>query len=251
MKLANKIGGAFAVIALALPSLKAATVVTNSIDVGATITTAGSLITQAKNISDSALATSIGFSGASPDNGAWTTKGSQFVQIAVDNAVLAWELRTYTDNFPTVNFANATEFAATTTTWGFQYGGLKGSIDGTKIPMGWMVLPDTGTNPFGGPDVFDPSTSDGNKWLFLKDRNDQDIPGTPDDESFASFPKYANVAFGSASATTIVRPNLGVGINTENLGSRTAPFYYYVGANFRGAAAATYGTSLKFELINL
>lgn len=251
MKLVSKIGGALAVAALALPSLHAASVVTNSIDVGAVITTAGSLTTQAKNISDSATATGIGFSGASPDAAAWATKGAQYVEIAVDNAVLAWELRTYTNNFSTVNFGNATEFAATTTTWGFQYGGLKGSTPGAKVPMSWMVLPDTGVNAFGGPDVFDPSTPAGNKWLFIKDINDQDIPDTTgSDESYAAFPQYSNVAFGSAAQTVVVRPNAVPG-DQEQLATRTTPFYYYVGASFRGAPAGTYSTSLKFELINL
>ncbi len=251
MKKLTTLGGAFAVIALALPNLKAASVVTNVVNASATITANGTLTTQAKNVAGDADAPQILFQAPiNPDVALWSNKGAQYVAIKVDNAVLAWELKTYTKNFTPADFATPAALAITTTTWGFQYGGLKGNVKGAKVPMSWIS---TTTLVATGLPTSDPVVP-GNPWLFLKDFNDQHDPlgGAVLNPACGCFTDtyvgsggYPNVAFGNAGGTTIVTPAL------KPLALRTSTFFYYVGANFRGAAAASYTTNINFELVNL
>ncbi len=202
-----------------------------------------------------------------PDNAvSWGSKGNNYIKLAVTNNI-SWELKTYTDNF-----AFAGGVLPATTTWGYQYGGLKGPVSGGKGQMaglGWLVLADTGVVQFGGPDPADPGATKlvgtstvpvaASDWLFVKDRSDQNVPvstGTDtNDESFAGAAGYTNVAFsegsGSTMATRIVRPTFGIAASySEPLATKGSPFYYFLGANFNALAPGAYTATVNFELIN-
>lgn len=236
-------GGAFTALVLALPVVQAATSVeTRTATVGATIAGVNTFTLAVKNMNHTA-ATGISFTGVSSVSPAWSSKANQYVQLTVNDNALGWELRNYTDNF---NFAGGV--LPSTTVWGFQYGGLKGTVEGQRAGLGWQVLPDTGVAQFGGPDAGDPVLSSTNGWTFVKDRSDRNPPGVTD-QSFDGSGGYKNVAFGNLTDTRIVRPNVPGG--SENLSSRTAPFYYFLGASFNGLAPGDYGATITFELLNL
>jgi len=237
--------GAAVLVAGIVTTARAETIVAvNTADVSATVTGLSALFTDVLKMSDNSAVVdrTLKFGTIAGNPAAWSNKPGEAIKIKVDDNALSWRLRTYTDNFAT---------APSTTTWGFNFGGLKGNVDGAKASMGWMILPDTGTHAAGGPGTGDPSQVPPNGWTFVKDAKDYDDPNTAaSDESFASSDGagYTNVAFGTASFTRIVRPNIGGG--NEALASRDADFYYYAEANFNGATAATYGTTIKFDLIN-
>lgn len=250
MKKLIRAGSAFAALALALPAAYAATSVeTKTATVGATIAGVNTFTLAVKNMNHTA-ATGITFAGVSSVAPAWTSKASQYIQLSVNDNALAWELRNYTDNF---NFAGGV--LPSTTVWGHQYGGLKGTVAGQRAGLGWAVLPDTGVVQFNGPDAGDPVLSSTNGWTFVKDRSDRapglspDATGPGAEATFAGSGGYKNIAFGGISDTRIVRPNLPGG--TEALSSRTAPFFYFLGANFNGVAPGDYNTTIIFELLNL
>jgi hypothetical protein len=111
-----------------------------------------------------------------------------------------------------------------------------------------MVLPDSdvATN-FQGPDAANPVDGATNGYTFLKDRSDRNPPGT--DQSFDGSAGYKNIAFGGLTETRIVRPNVG---GSEVLaGGKTAPFFYFLGGDFKGVAPGHYTATITFELMNL
>lgn len=200
-----------------------------------------------------------------PDNAlAWSAKGSRYIKLAVTNNQ-SWVLKTYTDNF---NYDGG--ILPDTTTWTYQYGGLKGPVSNGKGQMAglaWLVLPNEDVTAFNGPDAKDPSevipgtTDPASDWLFVKDRSDQNIPvpaGDTDssDESFSGSGGYTNVAFsegvGAAAKTRIVRPTKGAADSfSEPLPNKADPFYYFLGASFNGLVPGAYTATVNFELINL
>lgn len=244
MKRLTTLGGALAVAAFALSSAQAGSVDTKTANVSVTIAGVNSISLAIKNM-DGTTATSIGFANVDPGGSTWTAKGSQFIQLSVaDNINTGWELRNYTDNF---NFAGGV--LPDTTTWGYQYGGLRGTVDGNRAGVGWMVLPDSDVaRDFQGPAAGNPQDSGTNGWTFLKDRSDRNPPGETT-QSFDGSGGYKNVAFGGLTETRIVRPNVG---GSEVLaGGKTAPFFYFLGGDFKGVAPGDYTATITFELMNL
>jgi hypothetical protein len=227
-------------LATAVPALRAATTVdTYNTSVTATVGAVNAFTRNIRKIADNSADTAISFGAQSSAAPLWGSKPSQYLALSIDDNAPSWNLRVYTDNFASL---------PATATWGYQYGGLKGNVDGAKAAMGWMVLPNTDTNASGGPGLGNPADGSTNGWTFIKDKSDQDDPSTASDDSFAGFPGYLNVAYGASSFTSIVRPNLTGG--AEQLPARTDPFYMYFEGNFNGAPAASYSANLKLELIN-
>lgn len=243
MKRIIALGGVLAVAAVALTSVHAATSVdSKTANVSVTIDGFNSITMAIKNM-DHTVATGIGFANVDPAGSTWIAKGSQYVELSVnDNINTGWELRNYTDNF---NFAGG--ILPSTTVWGYQYGGLRGTVDGQRAGVGWMVLPDTGVVQFQGPDAGNPVNSGTNGWTFLKDRSDQNPPGSTD-QSFDGSAGYKNIAFGGLTETRIVRPDAG---GSQPLLTRTSKFYYFLGGDFKGLAPGTYSATITFELMNL
>lgn len=216
--------------------------VSEPIPAAATVTSVEELNVQVKdmNLIDG---TSIDFGTISSGQEEWSTTPDNLVEISVNNNAPEWILRTYSDNF---------DSAPDTTTWGFQYGGLRGELDGARVPMAWMVLPNTTTLP-GGPGVGDPAESEENGWTFLKDKHDVDDPSpeSEGDESFGTAKEegYLNIAFGSPSYTRIVRPNAPDG-SSEELSSATDPFYLFFEGDFSIAAGTDYTGDITLEMIS-
>ncbi len=215
----------------------------SSITVSASIVGVNTLFTEIRTIAaagEGDVATVIDFVGAESGAPEWTNLPAQYVKVAVTDNALSWRLRTYTNNF-------ANETTISTTTWGTQYGGLKGDVDGAKASLAWLCNPTAIPN---GPAVsvdgyVTPSSGTVNGWTFMKDARDE---GETSSFSASDEGGYTNIAFGSPSFTRIVRPNIAGG--NEALASRTAPFYYYIKADFSSAPAAEYDTTLVFELLN-
>ncbi len=242
-KIAGLAMATFAIAAIATPELRAETRVTGTtVTVSITIApSANPLTTQLKNVSGDANAASVAFPSFSGPQSSWNLVASQYMLVTVDNNSLAWRLRLYSNNFTS---------QPSTTTWGFQYGGLVGSVPGTKIGMAWLTNP---TAISGGPGIgspADPANSSINGWTFLKDARDVDDPIAAGNSSFgaADADGYTNIAFGSPGETRIVRPNVG---GSEALGTPSTPFYLYFKGDVSTAAAAVYGTNLVLDLINL
>jgi hypothetical protein len=189
-------------------------------------------------------ATSLEFGAVSSAANPWATLAPQYVKMSVSNNSVSWRLRLTTKNFAT---------APPTATWGYAYGGLKGAIDGAKVPLGWRVS--TGTVVAAAPAVGDPSLP-AKGWTFIKDQSDVDDPATTgvgQDESFtkADTDGYCNIAFGNASSTiAIAGPPTGSGpVVQTQLPTNTTSFKVFVEGNFNGAGATTYTTILNFDLI--
>jgi hypothetical protein len=241
--------------ALASLPLQAATVDTATVDVTATVTGVSTLTTQPKNIdtdtddTNDTDATNIAFGSIGAGTGVWGNLPGQYVRINVDDNAPSWRLSAYSNNF-----GGAVPDPAD---WpGTQFGGMisQGGILGQRAPMAWMSLPNTVANGPGTGLPSDPTQG----WTFMKDLADQDDPATAtNDESFAASDAagFTNVAFGAASFTNIVRPNLDdpatpQSEGSETLAGRTDPFYWYVEADFSGSSAADYGTTINLDLIN-
>lgn len=263
MKRIATLGAAVIAVAFTAAALRAAPADYKNVPVSATvggtddITTFG--VYDMSNV-EQAPGSAIEF--PSPDNAlSWSAKGNRYVKLAVTEKFPKWILRTYTDNF---NFVGGV--LPDTTTWGYQYGGLKGPVYNSKGQMSglaWLVLPDTGVVFFGGPDASDPSEMDpvistkpASNWLYVKDLSDQDIPDALDpsgkDQSFAGSGGYTTVATGTPTLTKIIMPREG----PENdyaklLDTSTSPFYFFLGASFKELAPGDYGATVGFELLNL
>lgn len=244
MKRLTTLGGALAVAAFALASAHAGSVDTKTANVSVTIAGVNTVSLAIKNM-DGTTATTIGFANVDPGGSTWAAKGSQFLQLSVnDNINTGWELRNYTDNF---NFAGGV--LPDTTTWGYQYGGLRGTVNGNRAGVGWMVLPDSDVaKNFQGPDAANPVDGATNGYTFLKDRSDRNPPGFTD-QSFDGSAGYKNIAFGGLTETRIVRPNRPGG--NDVLSGKTAPFFYFLGGDFKGVAPGDYTATITFELMNL
>lgn len=194
----------------------------------------------------------------------WSTLAPHVVQIKVVNSN-NWELKTYTDNFKGLT-------PPTVDKWGYQYGGMiDAAKTGKKAGMGWTVRETrdaviTTGNPADGRLPLDPTLpfskdnwkAGGNGFTYLKDRSDMDTPepdGKPEtvdtDQSFHYTSGYINIAYGGYGITTLVRPELKTAIVEWKDAKAQDPFYYFVEGNFSGASAATYETTINFDLVNL
>lgn len=226
----------------ATPALRAETRVAGStVPVSLVVAGVNTLNSQIKNVSDNANAANVTFPSFSGPQSSWSLVANQYMQLSVDDNSVGWRLRLYSNNFTS---------QPSTTTWGFQYGGLIGG-PGAKIPMAWLLNPNTIP---GGPGIgvpANPANSTINGWTFLKDARDVDDPAAAGDSSFvgADAGGYTNIAFGSPAFTRIVRPNLAGG--SEALATTTSPFFLYFKGDVSAAPASSYTTNLVLDLINL
>jgi hypothetical protein len=177
----------------------------------------------------------------------WSTLAPHVVELKVVNAN-NWELKTYTDNF------NAgVGVAPDPAKWGIQYGGLIDNANaGKKVGMGWAVK--TSRVQAGAITTGSPVDGKINGFTFLKDKSDLDDPDLAESQAFDIASGYINIAFGGYETTNIVDPTVvdeEGGFVPTPLAENDAPFYYYVEGNFSGASAATYATTINFDLINL
>lgn len=214
-----------------------------TVNVTATVPAVSSLTADPKvTATDVASPSGLVFGSVSSSVGQWATLAPQYVSMSVSNNSVSWRLRLTTKNFTS---------APPTNPWGYAYGGLKGTLDGAKVPLAWRVS--TGTVVALAPATGNPAVPTSG-WTFIKDQLDLDEPATTaTDESFttADAAGYCNIAFGSASySTAIAAPPSGSGAVAQvPLPSLTAPFKVFVLGNFSGAAATSYTTVLNFDLI--
>lgn len=178
----------------------------------------------------------------------WSTLAEQVIRLRVVNAN-GWELKTFTDNF---NLEGGGVPPADTANWGLQYGGMvaAGGVP-KKIGLGWAVK----TSRLLASQIAtgDPAQNTVNGFTYIKDKADQDLPELAEDQSFQYASGYINVAFGSYNETNVIVANnqdAGVAKPIVKLANANDYFYYYVEGNFSGASAATYGTTLRFDLYN-
>jgi hypothetical protein len=198
---------------------------TGSVSATATLGASTSLSVQAKRISDNGTVSGIDF-GSLP-GGTGNKSAPHYVEVQVASNYGAWELEMYTDNF-TVQ--------PDTTTWGFQYGGMKGSTDGNRTGMVWQAY--RGTTAVSDP----PVALTG--WTYLKDKKDVDIPGTPDNESWATAHNdgYTNIAYGGPDYVMVVEPGSTGELDSDNT------LAVYLGGLFGSAASDSYSTVIGLDL---
>lgn len=181
-----------------------------------------------------------GINFANPSNNVpeWSTLAEQVIRLRVQNAN-GWELKTFTDNFPGV--------VPDETKWGLQYGGM---VDvgrlGKKVGLGWAVK----TSRLQASEVGSGNPADNtvNGFTYIKDKADKDLPTLTGDQSFKYTDGYINVAFGNFNETNVIVANAANPI--VKLADKGDYFYYYVEGNFSGASAATYETTIHFDLYN-
>lgn len=174
----------------------------------------------------------------------WSTLAPHVLRFRVDNAN-GWELKTYTDNFGGTPPAD-------TAKWGLQYGGMV-AVGGApkKIGLGWAVKKDLLQASQVGSG--DPAQNTVNGFTYVKDKADQDLPELTGDQAFDYASGYINVAFGSYGETNVIVANnqdAGVAKPIVKLANSNDYFYCYVEGNFSGASAASYQTTLRFDLYN-
>jgi hypothetical protein len=209
----------------------------------ATIFAVNSTSITVRNISGGAVVSSISFGTITSTSAVFGQLAPQYVQLSVNDNSISWVLRAYTTNFVT---------APDTTTWGYQYGGLRGATDGDHIAMGWQC-----STTISSPACGDPSNSLNNGWTYLKDAMDVDMPETTNnDESFAASVAtgYCNIAYGSASYTRVVKPmKLPSGLPDTSgipLVHPTDYFYLYTEADFSSPVNDSYAFNLVLELVH-
>jgi hypothetical protein len=201
---------------------------TGTVPAAATIGASTSLTVQAKKITDNTNVTSIDF-GSLP-GGTGNKLAAQYVELNVASNYGVWELEIYTNNFAATT--------PSTTTWGYQYGGMKGAIAGNRAPMVWQAYRVTTA-------VSDPPVAL-TGWTYLKDKKDLDIPVTPlpADESWAKahIDGYTNIAYGGPDYMNVVEPG------TTGVPDTDKKLMVYLGGLFGSAAADTYGTTVGIDL---
>lgn len=198
---------------------------TGTVPATATLGASTSLSVQAKRITTDADESSVDFGSLS---GAVGNKlAPQYVQVDVTSNYGAWELEIYTDNFAT---------QPDTGIWGYQYGGMKGATDGNRTGMVWRAYRATTS-------VSDPPVAL-TDWTYLKDKKDIDIPGTPDNESWATahVDGYTNIAYGGPDYVMVVEPGTTGELDSDNT------FVTYLGGLFGSAASDSYSTVIGFDL---
>jgi len=213
---------------------------TGTVPAAATVGASTSLTVEAKKISDNSIVTAVNFGTITE----LTNKlAPQYVQISVQSNALgsnpptknAWGLEIYTNNFAA---------PPSTTTWGFQYGGMvdTGADGGHRAPMAWQAYRSTSTV------VTDPPANL-TGWTYLKDRRDLDIPdippGTsPDNESWgtAHTQGYTNIAYGGPDYLMVVEPGSTGKLDTDN------KLALYLGGLFGSAPTDTYSTTIGIDL---
>ncbi len=198
---------------------------TGTVPASATLGASTSLTVQGKKISDNTNVTLIDF-GSLP-GGTGNKLAAQYVELNVASNYGGWELEVYTDNFAT---------QPSTTTWGYQYGGMKGAIAGNRVGMVWQAYRVTTA-------VSDPPVALTN-WTYLKDKRDVDMPGTVPNESWATAHSqgYTNIAYGGPDWMNVVEPGTTGVLDTDK------KLMVYLGGIFGSAPADTYGTTVGIDL---
>ncbi|MEE9316402.1 MAG: hypothetical protein V3U97_04760, partial [bacterium] len=174
--------------------------VTKSVPASATVTGVSTLSVEPVTYGGGTAA-AIAFGSVSP--GAGFLAAPQYVKVDHDDNSLAWEIKIYTDNF-------ATE--PSTTTWGYNYGGMIGLVPGARLSMGWHARVDNSLTLASAFAAEDPAADPTEGWNFVKDKSDKDIPGTGEDESWLGplgDASYANVAYGSPTWQRVIDPLVG------------------------------------------
>lgn len=249
MKKIISLGGALVSAALLSSVVCAAPANTGTVGVGAVVAFSPSQMNlKVLDIATGDDKTTTGIQFPNPSNAVpvWSTLAPETVELQVINAN-NWELKTYTDNFGGVAPEDKLK-------WGTQYGGL---IDiakvGKKVGLGWAMK--SSRVPAASVTTGNPSDGKLNGFTYIKDTADLDDPATPNtDEGFHMESGYVNVAFGGFSQTNIVDPtnmDPNGGFLPTPLVNPGDPFYFYLEGNFSGASAATYGTTIHFDLVNL
>lgn len=169
----------------------------------------------------------------------------QYIRVNYDADDL-WCIKIYTDNFDA-----ATNPTISTTTWGYNYGGMKGTNEGARCPLCWHASTSSVlAKPFEVGSATDPSSG----WNFVKDKSDQDDPNTDNiDESWFG-PKgdaaYANIAFGGPNYQNVVDPRVGEE-NGYSIPDDDKEFALEIEGCFGSAPADTYSTTISFDLYHL
>ena len=225
---------AILVLFLVMASLETSLAVvdrTATVGASATMGAVSSLTVQAKNIINNYDVLAVTFGSISQ----LTNKlAPQYVLITVRSNILgtggAWGLEIYTNNFTS---------APNTSVWGYQYGGLKGATVGHRVPLVWQAY--TTTRAVSDP----PANLSG--WTYAKDKWDLDMPGTTDNESWATAHAdgYTNVAYGGIDYLMVIEPGTGLTGGVKDTDDTLA---IYLGGLFGSAAADTYSTTIYFDL---
>jgi len=197
---------------------------TGSVTATATVGASTLLTVQAKRISDNGAVASIDF-GSLP-GGTGNKLAPQYLEVNVTSNYGAWELEVYTNNFTAT---------PSTTTWGYQYGGMKGTTAGNRAPMAWQAYRSIST-------VTDPPASLSG-WTYLKDKRDINPPGeTKMSWAAAHADGYTNIAYGGPDHMNVVEPGTTGVLDTDN------KLMVYLGGLFGSAPADSYGTTVGFDL---
>ena len=192
----------------------------------------------------SGAGTSFAFGAQTNAGGRFAGTPNEYLAISVtDNAPL-WKLQIYSDNYAT---------PPSTSTYGFQYGGLKGGATtyGDKVSLAWLASTMT---VVGGPALGISPTVVGSTsaWTYMKDLKDIDGPGLVNASwAEAQAAGYANIAFGGGSIGTSVVTTLPTPIGQGVMRSLTNPndqFEVYLRGDFALAAADSYTGTIKVEL---
>jgi len=212
-------------------------VATESVPASATLGGVSTLSVEAV-IYDGASTGSIAFGPVSAGEGFLVPP--QYIKVDHDDNSLAWEIKIYTENFET---------EPSTTTWGYNYGGMIGLVPGARTPMGWHAgIANSLTSKFA---AGDPGAETTVGWNFIKDKSDKDIPDTEEDESWLGPEEdaaYANVAYGTPTWQRVVDPFVGSPDWSYEDGDKT--FVVEVEGCFGEASADTYGTTISFDLVH-
>lgn len=180
----------------------------------------------------------------------------QYVKVDHNDNSLGWEIKIYTNNF-TIDLATWDPYdpadygvIPATATWGFQYGGMKGTQDGARTPMAWHAdIADSASSPFAVGSATDSATTG---WSFVKDKADRDDPGTTDPDEIESYEgpdgtaAYTNVAFGGPDYQNVVDPRESDYIVED--GNKT--FVIHIEGIFGSAPGDTYATTISFDLVH-
>jgi len=229
---------------------------TKSVLASATLPGVNTLSVTAMNYSGVGTPTSIAFGDVSPGTG-FLVPG-QYIKVAHDDNSLAWEIKIHTNNFgvnvDTWDPYDPAKYGVNpaTTTWGFQYGGMKGLKAGARTPMGWHAgIANSLSSKFA---VGSATASVTTGWNFVKDHADRDDPSplAPGDESYKGADgkaSYANVAYGSPDKQYVIDPRQGEagGYRFEDFDKT---FVVEVEGCFGSAPADTYETTIYFDLVH-
>ena len=183
----------------------------------------------------------------------------EYIKVVHNDNSLAWEIKIYTNNF-NITLADWDPYGEAnygvtpaTATWGFQYGGMIGTVEGARLPMGWHARTDDVLAS-----AFEVGTATApvdTGWNFIKDKADRDDPTTTGSDEIESYegPKkdaaYVNVAYGGPDKQYVIDPEQGeAGYYRVEDDNKT--FVVEVEGIFGSAPGDTYSTTINFDLVH-